>query len=93
MKNFTKAVQRVAVHVGIFAQPVQLPGADTVHFDQLVLADIFFFHRFPQLIKYDQSAHPEKAYHPSPPLDNCPQTGYNIKMKDYSCIFDTIMLK
>jgi hypothetical protein len=51
IQNVAQPIQRIGIDVFVFAQSVQLPCAESVFLDQLILGHTLFFHRDPQPFK------------------------------------------
>ena len=43
IQNTAQHIQGIGAYIGVFSQPVQLTGADSVFLNQFVLRDIFVF--------------------------------------------------
>lgn len=65
VQNAAELVEGVGADIPVFAQSVQLAGADFVFFDKFILRDAFFLHRLPKRFKRNHT-----KYHPILPLCN-----------------------
>ena len=58
IQDLAQCVDGVGVYVFVFAEAIQLPVADAVFVDQLILGDSFYLHCGPKTVKNDHGAYP-----------------------------------